>query len=360
MLPLLHYGGALLLAALSGIAFFVDAARRRSFLVTIAAAWTPFLAWLPVVLSSPHESMDWVNLDQGPGRPGIETLLAISPGGPYPALFDLSSPLVAKWVSMGALMLLLGITAVGASKYLQKRRRGLVAGHEVEILVLAVTPLMGLAGAARVGVPVYFAGRSESMVWVSFAALVVLLLGHVPRGWRLIAIGPWLLISGATLCNWTVELHDRPDPMGVSIGQHLARELENRDEVVVAGLWQLEVQHGMSMARLASESSVAKIPTVKTIPLSQSSHPGWLSPDATSIRALQGDARKLIGDARSRRARVWLVWSPWLPVEAGVFAEFAGWRHRVVVRTETIAVDVFDPPTPRPQQPPAEGAAGAQ
>ena len=44
------------------------------------------------------------------------------------------------------------------------------------------------------------------------------------------------------------------------------------------------------------------------------------------------------------RSRVWLVWSPALPLENSFFPAFAGWRRSRVGGSPIIAVDLLAPP----------------
>ena len=129
----------------------------------------------------------------------------------------------------------------------------------------------------------------------------------------------------------------------LEVGRKLAARIAESDRVVVAGLWQLEVRHGLAESHLGG-SSLA-IPEVETIPGSQASHPGWLDRGAATSPALFDEARALRRSAELQGNRIWLIWSPGLPLERYFFPAFSGWQRKRVAGSPIIAVDLLFPPS---------------
>ena len=137
-------------------------------------------------------------------------------------------------------------------------------------------PAVAIAALALAGLPLYFAGRTEAMVWGPLAALVALLLAELQSPMRWIAAGPYVGLGLATAGLWLAALPVRPPAPGVEVGRALAPMIEAQDRVVVAGLWQLELQHGLAEAGTETGPAGRSPVVVETIPRSQAGHPGWL------------------------------------------------------------------------------------
>ena len=342
-LPVFHYMGVASFVALPALALFVSSQRRRALAVTLATAALPALIWSPVMLGSPSSSMGWLDTAAGPGRPGWSTLSVLAPAGPFPALFEFSEPPVAAWLSLASLVLLVAGAVVGM-RVLGKR----LASESKEVaavirLGIGLLPAVGLALAGLAGVPLYFAGRTESMVWTLGATMAAVAMLGMGRSARAVAGGVYALIGVVTIVMWLAELPSRPQGVGVEIGYELASRSEQGDRIVVAGLWQLEVQHGLAEANLGQPQ---KPPVkVETIPKSQSDHPGWLDRRILSSPKLLEDEARALRDASDRDlSRIWLVWSPGLPLESGLFPVFSGWQRARVMSSPMIAVDLLVPP----------------
>jgi len=119
--------------------------------------------------------------------------------------------------------------------------------------------------------------------------------------------------------------------------------IQEGDRVVVAGLWQLEVRHGLAEGLLEGSAATSSIVDVETVPRSQAGHPGWLDRKAATSPKVFDEARALSEEAAAERSRVWLVWSPALPLENTFFPAFAGWRRDRVAGSPIIAVDLLTP-----------------
>jgi mannosyltransferase len=341
-LPFLHYMGVASFVALPALALFVPSQRRRALAVTLATAALPALIWSPIMLGSPSASMGWLDTTAGPGRPGWSTLSVLAPAGPFPALFESSERPVAAWISLASLVLLVAGAVVGA-RVLGKRLAG--ESEQVAALIrlgIGLSPAVGLALAGLAGVPLYFAGRTESMVWTLGATMAAVAMLGLGRSARSAAGGTYALIGMVTIVMWLAELPSRPQGVGVEIGYELASRVEQGDRVVVAGLWQLEVQHGLAEANLGQpEKPQVK---VETIPKSQSDHPGWLDRSTLSSPTLLDEARALRDASARDLSRIWLVWSPGLPFESSLFPVFSGWQRARVMSSPMIAVDLLVPP----------------
>ena len=310
-------------------------------LSTLGAAALPLLAWSPVILSAPKASMRWVDTIAGPGRPGLATLEVLAPAGPFPALFEAAGGLVAPGLSLAVLLLLVGGCGVGATKSRLENRSARDLLTSLGQPACGLLPFVALTALAVLGLPVYFAGRTESMVWllgVSFSASAAALL---PRGWRLLVLGPYAVIGLWTIGAWLAELPDRPLPPGVEAGRALAPEIRDGDLVVVAGLWQLEVEHGLVAARLHEHSVARPAATVRTVPQSQTLHPGWLDVAAVVSPALLEEARALEIEARRDQRRIWLVWGPSLPLETNFSRPLEAGGGTPWLESAVIAVDLL-------------------
>ena len=275
-LPLLHYTGLLSFLLLPSLAFFVPRQRRRFLVLALALAALPALAWMPVMLAAPADSMGWVATDEGPGRPGLATVSVIAPAGPFPALFEASVSPVPPWASVLVLGALIGGAALGASRLWQNHHADAVDAQVAFRLTIALLPAVGIAVLAVGGIPVYFAGRTESIVWGLGVAVVVILILRLPPVVRRIIAGSYAVVGMATIAMWFADLPARPPTPGVEVGFALASMIEEGDRVVVAGLWQLEVRHGLAQGLLDGSALTSEAVEVGTLPRSQAEHPGWL------------------------------------------------------------------------------------
>jgi hypothetical protein len=336
-LPLLHFTGSVSLLLLAMLFFVVPTDRRRPFAFTYAAALVPLALWSPIMFAAPEHSMAWVDTMSGPGRPGVASLQVMSPAGPFPALFRGPEAPISPVASTMALMLI-GVGAAAGATVLQ---RGSGFDRELVWTYLGLLPVAVLASASLVGLPVYFAGRSESMVWLPVVSVLAVLVGALPRSGRLLAGGPYVVIGLAVSLIWLGALPDHPRPAGVEIGHELARAATDGDVVVIAGLWQLEIEHGLAEAAITTGSELPRRLPVMTIPRSQSDHPGWLDLEAIYSPDLIEEARQLETDMSERGARIWLVYSPLLPLQDFFFPAFADWQRLPVAAHPVVAVDLL-------------------
>ena len=152
--------------------------------------------------------------------------------------------------------------------------------------------------------------------------------------------GSYVAVGLTTAGFWLTDLPSRPPAVGVEVGQRLAPLLEEGDRIIVVGLWQLEVRHGLSAAA-RGPVDVA----LETLPRSLAEHPGWLDREALFSPELQQDARRLELVARERDNRVWLVWSPDPPIERHVLRECDGWQRVRSTVGAMLAVELLMPPT---------------
>jgi hypothetical protein len=206
-------------------------------------------------------------------------------------------------------------------------------------------PAVGVAVLALSGIPVYFAGRTESMVWALAAALgAILILGLRPVARRIVA-GSYVLVGAVTIFAWLAGLPSRLPAPGVETGRILTSMVEGSDRVVVAGLWQLEVRHGLAQGLLEGLSASPVVVEVETVPRSQAEHPGWLDREAATSPELSEEARALSDNAAAEGSRIWIVWSPALPLESTFFPAFEGWRRGRVADSPIIAIDLLMPPS---------------
>ena len=343
-LPLLHYTGLMSFLFLPSLAFFVPRQRRRVLLLALALASLPVLAWMPVMLGAPSESMGWVATGAGPGRPGLATASVLAPAGPYPALFEVSGTAVPAWASLLIFGALVGGVILGFATF---RRDPNTDDREMRIaarLAFGLLPAVGTAALAFGGIPVYFAGRTESMVWALAAALVaIMILGLQPIVGRIVA-GAYVVLGAMTVAMWIADLPSRLPAPGVEIGYALSSMMKEGDRVVVAGLWQLEVRHGLARGFLDESAVTSEIAGVETVPRSQADHPGWLDRKAAISPTVFDEAMTLSEDASNKGSRIWLVWSPALPLESIFFPAFAGWQREKVAGSPIITVDLLTPP----------------
>jgi hypothetical protein len=349
-LPMLHYAGIVSLCALPLLACVIPRSRWRAFAAALGAASMPLLAWTPMLLNAPRQSMGWVDTLSGPGRPGLATIQVISPAGPFPALFEPPPAIVSSWVSLIALLLMAGGCLLGAADLC--RRRSNLGAESPSLFVPAVglLPVLGLALLAVFGLPVYFAGRSESMVWPLAAVLAAALLRTLPRKLRLLAVGPYIALALGTTTTWLIELPSRPASIGVEIGRALAPQLRPDDMVVVLGLWQLEVEHGLAEEALAGGDASSKLTKLYVVPGSQADHPGWMDRAVATSSKVADEFQALERSARQRGNRVWLVSSPGLKPELAVGPAFSGWQFARIVQSPVVAVDLMLPPRVRAEQ----------
>ncbi len=344
-LPLLHYTGLVSFLLLPSLAFYIPRQRRRALVLTLVLASLPALAWMPVMLGAPAESMGWVATESGPGKPGLATVSVLAPAGPFPALFEASGSPIPSWASVLILGGLVGGAVLGAWRLRRNHDVDAVDVQAAIRLTIALLPAVGVAVLALSGIPVYFAGRTESMVWALAAALgAILILGLRPVARRIVA-GSYVLVGAVTVFAWLADLPSRVPAPGVEVGRVLASMVEDTDRVVVAGLWQLEVRHGLAQGLLEGLSTTPIIVDVETVPRSQTEHPGWLDREAVTSPELYEEARRLSEDAAANESRIWLVWSPALPLESTFFPAFEGWQRSRVAGSPIIAVDLLMPPT---------------
>ncbi|MFC2144246.1 hypothetical protein ACFLQM_01005 [Acidobacteriota bacterium] len=343
-LPLLHYTGFVSFLLLPSLVFFVPRRRRRALVLALALAALPALAWMPVMLGAPPDSMGWVATETGPGRPGLATVSVLAPAGPFPALFEASGSPVPPWASVLVLGTLIGGAVLGASRLRRNHDADGVDAQAAIRLTIALLPAVGIAVLALGGIPVYFAGRTESLVWALAAALgAILILGLRPKPRRIVA-GSYVLVGVVAIFAWLAALPARPPAPGVEVGRELASMIDSSDRVVVAGLWQLEVRHGLADGVLEASSGAASAVDVETVPRSQAKHPGWLDREAAISPEVFAEAMALSEEASKMGSRIWLVWSPSLPLENTFFPAFAGWRRSRVAGSPIIAVDLLMPP----------------
>jgi hypothetical protein len=196
------------------------------------------------------------------------------------------------------------------------------------------------------GLPIYFAGRTESLVWVLAAAVVSTLLGPIPQILRRALAGAYVVVGGITIAVWLVSMPQRLPALGVEVGQVLAPLIQGSDRVVVAGLWQLEVQHGLAAGFLAGSLDIHQAVRVETVPRSQCDHPGWFDLEAATDPSIMLDeAMGLRRKVETEGGRIWLVWSPSLPVGQYILPAFGGWQRQRLATSEIIAVDLLSLPS---------------
>ena len=344
-LPLLHYVGFMSFVLLPSLVFFMPRQRRRVLALVLVLAALPVLAWMPVMLGAPSESMAWVATEAGPGRPGIATVSVLAPAGPFPALFEFFGSPVPPWMSLLALGVLAAGAIFGASILSRNRRVEDASSQNAIRLSFALLPVIGVGLLALNGVPIYFAGRTESMVWALAATLVAIFIFELPRIVRRIVAGSYVVIGVTTIAMWIADLPSRMPATGVEVGYELSSMMEEGDRVVVAGLWQLEVRHGLARSLLDGSAADLEIVKVETVPRSQADHPGWLDREAVTSPEIYDEARALRESAAAEGSRIWLVWSPALPLESNFFPAFAGWNRGRVAGSPIIAVDLLTPPS---------------
>jgi hypothetical protein len=357
-LPLLHYTGLVSFLALPALALFIPPKRARSLAIALAGGAVGWLAWLPVMLGAPRASMDWLATTGGAGRPGISTVEVLAPAGPFPALFEAARAPVPWWLSVAVLVVLAGVTGVGAVRLMKGRIEDPPGVASAVRLAIGLLPAGALGMAALFGLPLYFAGRTESMVWALAAAVIAILTETLSPTVRRVTVGAYILVGVATISMWIADLPGREPSTGVMIGRELATRVKDGDRIVTAGLWQLQVRHGLATAITGDGSSTRPAPEVETIPRAQATHPGWLDHKAVTAAALIEEARQLREDAERNLQRIWLVWSPGLPLEETFFPAFEGWQRGRIAGSPVIAVDLLVPPadpTETPAQPEVAG-----
>lgn len=343
-LPLLHYGGWASFLALPTLAFIVPRSKRRVFAITLACASVPALLWLPVMLNAPRESMGWLTTAVGPGRPGVATLSVLAPAGPFPGLFEMATPPIPWWASLSILAVLICGAVVGGRRLLAGEAADERLSKRALQLGLGLMPAGALGVAALCGLPLYFAGRTESMVWAMAAALVGLLASGLQPAARRVAVGSYVVVGAATIVMWFAAAAIRPPAPGVEVGHQLAPMLEEGDRVVAVGLWQLELRHGLVESVQGGSAIPSETVDVETLPRSQAHHPGWFDRESVISAQLLHEARELRQSVETRPGRIWFVWSLDLPLEINVFPAFSGWQRSQVGRSSMIAVDLLVPP----------------
>jgi hypothetical protein len=329
---------------LTGLVFFVDRRCHRRLLFAVAAATLPILLWSPIMLRAPPQSMAWVDTSAGPGRPGLSTLHVLAPAGPFPDLFEVAAVPVPSWASLGLLSGVIACVAVAALRHSGRSKATDTGRPRVSHLALALLPGAALAVLALVGIPVYFAGRTESLIWVPIAALTVVLLSNVGPVVRRVLLGAYVVTSMATLGLWLADLSSRPPALGVEIGQKLAPLIEEGDRIVVVGLWQLEVRHGLAQAAEMHAGESLPAFEVETLPRSQTEHPGWLDREAVVSDNLLIETQELVREARREHQRIWLLWAPVLPLDRTVLPAFRGWQRHRASAGAALVVDLLLPP----------------
>lgn len=349
-LPMLHYAGIVSFCFLPCLALFIPRLRWRSLACGLGAAALPLLMWSPIILGAPTDSMKWVNTSNGPGRPGFTSIEVLSPAGPFPALFEADSSPIPPVLSVAVLSIMLAALALGFLSRIRTPKGDREKSPTITRLAIGLLPVITLGCLTLVGLPVYFAGRSESMVWPLLASLAAVCTQVFPRKARLAALAPYAALGLLTIGVWIGGLSSRPQAIGVEIGRELANVLEPSDRVVVVGPWQLEVRHGL--ATIAAEESGVSCAVVETLPRAQSLHPGWFDLEAATDRPrMLNEAMELRHRVETLGERVWLVWSPAVPVEQTVLKAFAGWRSDVMISSPAIAVGLLTPPRPELARP---------
>ena len=344
-LPMLHYTGLVSFCLLPTLALFIPRSKWRSFAAALAAAALPVLAWSPAILGAPSDSMKWVDTSSGPGRPGVVSLEVLSPAGPFPALFESEASPIPTVLSVAVLIVMLAALVFGAVKTFRRRIQGNERLHSIIGQTIGLMPAVVLGCLGLVGWPVYFAGRTESMVWLLLASLVGVSVLAIPRIARRACVSPYVAMGLVTIGLWMGGLPSRPDAIGVQVGRELAGALQPKDRVVVVGLWQLEIQHGLAEAVAYASGNFQTSVAVETLPRSQADHPGWFdlqaAADSMSLVQEAGDLRRQV---EAEGGRVWLVWSPALALDRKVLPSFEGWQRVGIGADPVIAVELLVPP----------------
>ena len=287
--------------------------------------------------------MAWVWKASGPGRPGLATAEVLAPAGPFPAFVGAGPSVVPGGFSLAVLALLVAGAVAGAVGLVRLRSTEDTTLRLAARAGLGLLPWSMLIVLGAGGIPVYFAGRTEAMIWAVAATLIAAVCTQLPRNLGTVVMGPYIAIGFMTIGLWLVHLPSSPPAPGVFVGRRLATEVADGDRVVVAGLWQLEVRHGLAEAYLRSPPGAAKLVSVGTVPRTQSLHPGWLDRSALFSNDLLEEAVRLRNEAASHGNRIWLIRSPILPFDRNFFPAFVGWRRAQVFSSPVIAVDVLDP-----------------
>ncbi len=344
-LPMLHYAGIVSFCFLPALALSVPRSRWRVLAAALGAATLPLLMWSPVILGAPTGSMRWVDTLSGPGRPGLATIEVLAPAGPFPVLFEAFESPVSPSVSM----MILGALAFAAIVGFWMRKGwygedGPASEYSAR-LGIGLVPAVCVGLISLVGLPIYFAGRTEVMVWTLAAGLVSTMLWPLSPLVRRTTAGAYVVVGGVTIAFWLASMPQRLPAPGVEVGRVLAPLIQGGDRVVVAGLWQLEVQHGLAAGFFDLDSTLPARVVVETIPRSQAGHPGWLDLKALLSPELILEARKLEEQGRRDGQRIWLVWSPRLPLEETFFPAFESWKRATAENPNVLAVDLLLPPT---------------
>lgn len=342
-LPLLHNTGILYLAALAFFPVGLAPAPARRAGRLLALATLPFLAWLPILLGQPRASVAWMTTAGAAGRAGLSTARVLSPAGPFPILFEAPPPVIPAAASVALLCLAVGGAVAGGFAIGRRRddasRRSLVdAGR----LVVGASPAAGLALLSLAGWPSYFAGRTESIAFPLAAAAVARLARGLGRRGAAVCLGPFVAVGLATSASWLAGLRSQPTAPGVAIATRLAPSLLPGDRIVAGGLWEMELRHGLATLGASPGSERGWRELVVPFPSPLANHPGWIDPSEFHPSRIS-EAVDLERREAPRGRRLWVVWSPGLPMEEIFFPAFARWDRRAIHRSPLLAVDLLTP-----------------
>jgi hypothetical protein len=112
----------------------------------------------------------------------------------------------------------------------------------------------------------------------------------------------------------------------------------------------------LAQGSLDGTAATSGVIEVETVPRSQAEHPGWLDREAATSPEVFNEAQSLRERAMAEESRIWLVWSPPLPLESTFFPAFEGWQRSRVAGSPIIAVDLLIPPPSEASPVPDEGA----
>jgi hypothetical protein len=344
--PLLHNTGYVQLGAFLLIALTFDRPLRGRALAALGVASLPAIGFLPVLLEQPRESVAWMLRKSAFGIPGRATFDVLAPAGPFPPLFE-APELFPPWLSRGALLLLIAGLLLGIAAPRLFRKGGgalpLPRGLVRRLFLAGSAPLL-LAVAATAGLPLYFAGRTEAALVPPLAALAGLALARLPPRLATLFAAPWVIVGLATEATWLAALPSHPPSPGVAIVGRLLPVLEPGDRFVAAGLWELELRHGLAALGATPPEAGARRRMILPFPESLGRHPGWLDSSAFSPSSIV-DARRMRQRLEGEGSRrIWVVGSPALPLETSFFPAFAGWKRHPIHRGEVVCVDLLVAP----------------
>lgn len=247
-----HALGLVLAGAAAGAAIALPAVARRRALAGVAGGLAAHLPWLPVALAQPAGAVAWMEAAWAAlGWP--ERLLApvrlLPTVAPFSAHLDLPATPAAASV----------LAALACAGLLATARRRLPAA------ALAALPPAVLAGAALLGAPYLFSGRSEALYLAAFAGLLA--AGAARRCWcrwtaaALVVAGA--AVNGGALARWAAA----PPAADVRLAAAIAGALPDSGTVVIGGYWRLGLAHHLGAAR-------ARLDLVN-VPAAAAAHPGW-------------------------------------------------------------------------------------